>query len=155
MPDTSHRLAAGFASGAAVSFTPFLGFHFGLAFVLAFLVRGNLIAAAIGTVVGNPWTFPVFFALAGQSANVMLGEGGAIHVPPFVWSAFRDAPLEYIATLLESLYPLIIGSIPIAFAAWILTYLGLKGVIAGYKRTRRRRVLASRSDPNPNDEACA
>ena len=155
MPDTSHRLAAGFASGAAVSFTPFLGFHFGLAFVVAFLVRGNFIAAAIGTAVGNPWTFPFFFALAGQTANLILGEGAAINVPPFAWDAFSAAPIAYVGNLLASLYPLIIGSIPIALTAWLLSYLGLKGVIAGYKKARHRRVLASRCTRHPNDEACA
>ena len=57
-----HAIAAGFAAGAAVSFTPLLGLHFLLAFVLCFVTRGSFVAAVAGTVVGNPLTFPFIFA---------------------------------------------------------------------------------------------
>lgn len=53
-----HAIALGFAAGAFVSFTPFIGFHFILAGLLAFSLRASIIASAIGTVVGNPVTFP-------------------------------------------------------------------------------------------------
>lgn len=62
MNTTPHAIAAGFASGAAASFTPLLGLHIILAFVLAFVTRGSMIAAALGTVIGNPVTFPLFFS---------------------------------------------------------------------------------------------
>ncbi|MEX0299493.1 MAG: DUF2062 domain-containing protein, partial [Kordiimonas sp.] len=42
LPGSAHSIAAGFASGVAVSFTPFLGLHFLMAFMLAWAVRGNL-----------------------------------------------------------------------------------------------------------------
>ena len=58
---SSHSAALGFAAGAAVSFTPLVGFHFILAIVLAFVTRGSLIAALLGTAVGNPLTFPLIF----------------------------------------------------------------------------------------------
>ena len=51
-------IAAGFACGAAVSFTPFVGFHILLSMGIASLMRASVFSAAIGTVVGNPWTFP-------------------------------------------------------------------------------------------------
>ena len=53
LPGTPYRIAAGFACGAAVSFTPFIGLHFLLAVLLALAVRGILVASAIGTVVVN------------------------------------------------------------------------------------------------------
>lgn len=61
MNTTPHGIAAGFASGAAVSFTPLLGLHILLASALAFVTRGSMIAAVLGTVIGNPVTFPLFF----------------------------------------------------------------------------------------------
>ena len=61
MKNSSHAIAAGFASGAAVSLTPLLGLHIVLACALAFVTRGSMIAAVLGTVVGNPVTFPLFF----------------------------------------------------------------------------------------------
>ena len=43
---TPRSIAAGFACGAAISFTPFVGFHMILAAATAFLLRGNIIASA-------------------------------------------------------------------------------------------------------------
>ena len=57
LPDTSGSVAIGVASGVAASFLPFIGLHFLIAALLALLLRGNVLASAIGTLFGNPWTF--------------------------------------------------------------------------------------------------
>ena len=57
LPGASASIAIGVASGVAASFLPFIGLHFLIAAMLALLLRGNLIASAIGTFFGNPWTF--------------------------------------------------------------------------------------------------
>lgn len=69
--DSTHRIALGLAIGMAVSFTPLLGTHFLQAGLIAYLLRGNVIAAMIGTFIGNPWTFP-FFWWAGFSSGALL-----------------------------------------------------------------------------------
>ena len=74
---TPRSIAAGFACGAAISFTPFVGFHMILAAATAFLLRGNIIASAVGTVVGNPWTFPFIWISVLYTGRLMLGEIGA------------------------------------------------------------------------------
>ena len=51
---TPQEIAAGVACGVAISFTPFVGFHFVLAAITAWLVRGNILASALGTAAGNP-----------------------------------------------------------------------------------------------------
>ena len=61
--DFPESVAIGLAWGAAVSFTPLLGLHLVICYSGTWLMRGNLIAATVGTVVGNPWTFPFFFYL--------------------------------------------------------------------------------------------
>ena len=63
LPDSNYAISSGFAWGAMGSFTPLLGFHFVLAVIFAYLIRGNFIAALIGTVVGNPITFPFIWGL--------------------------------------------------------------------------------------------
>ena len=70
---SDYSLAAGIASGVAVSFTPLIGFHFVLAGVLAWLVRGNMLMAMIGTVVGNPWTFPLIWVVIHSVGIWILG----------------------------------------------------------------------------------
>ena len=63
LPDQPHRIARGVAAGVFVSFTPLFGFHFLSAAALAWIIRGNVLAALLATFVGNPVTFP-FIALA-------------------------------------------------------------------------------------------
>ena len=58
-----HAIASGFACGSMVSFTPLLGLHFLLAIVFAYIIRGNYVAALLGTIVGNPITFPFIWGL--------------------------------------------------------------------------------------------
>ena len=58
LPGTPHNIAAGFACGVAMSFTPLVGVHILLALFLSWLIGGSLFSAIIGTIVGNPWTFP-------------------------------------------------------------------------------------------------
>lgn len=71
-------VAAGFACGVAMSFTPFLGLHFLLAALLALIIRGSLFASIIGTFVGNPLTFPVIFPLIYKTGKSILGPTAII-----------------------------------------------------------------------------
>ena len=45
MPGTPYSIAAGLACGVAVSFTPFLGCHFIMAAIFAWIIRANLLAS--------------------------------------------------------------------------------------------------------------
>lgn len=58
LSDSTHRIALGLAIGASISFNPLLGTHFVQAGLLAWFFRANVLCAIIGTLVGNPWTFP-------------------------------------------------------------------------------------------------
>ena len=71
---SDYSLAAGFAAGVAVSFTPLIGLHFFMAAALAWLIRGNMIIALIGTAVGNPWTFPFIWVLIYSVGTSILGS---------------------------------------------------------------------------------
>jgi uncharacterized protein (DUF2062 family) len=64
---TPHAIAAGVAAGVFASWTPLLGFHFVLAFALAYVLAGNMVAAALGTAFGNPISFPFIWALDAQA----------------------------------------------------------------------------------------
>src|SRR5215207_1487138 len=77
---TPYAIAMGAAVGAAVSFTPFIGFHFILAFLIAWPLRGNMIAGAIGTCVGNPLTFPLIWATTYELGHLIMNQEGR-HVP--------------------------------------------------------------------------
>lgn len=90
LPDTPHKIALGFACGVFVSFSPFFGLHFVYAGILAWLVRGNVLASFIGTLVGNPLTFPFIGTTALTVGHKIMGiEGEAAS-----FSALKDAFVE-------------------------------------------------------------
>jgi hypothetical protein len=120
-----HAVAAGFASGAALSCTPLFGLHFLLAFGLAWAVRGHMGAAALGTVVGNPVTFPFFVSGAYGVGALIFG------VPDQLEGAGMGAILR------DAFLITLVGSLPIATLAYAGTYLLLKPALV---RLRARRV---------------
>lgn len=79
LPDTPHRIALGFACGVFVSFTPFFGLHFLCAALLAWVVRGNILASALGTFIGNPLTFPFIATSALRIGAWVLGVDADMH----------------------------------------------------------------------------
>ncbi|MBO6503269.1 MAG: DUF2062 domain-containing protein [Kordiimonadaceae bacterium] len=156
LPGTPHSIAAGFASGVSISFTPFLGLHILIACGIVYLVRGNYLAAVIGTVVGNPWTFPLFFALTGSVGSLMLGTDVAVEVPVWDWDAIFAGPVDYFSKFLPVVFPLIVGGLPIATAVWFLTYLVFKALVTRYRATRKERALVRADFQRPiNDDSLA
>lgn len=109
-----HAVAAGFASGAALSCTPLFGLHFLLSFALAWAVRGHMLAAALGTAVGNPVTFPFFVSGAYGLGTLLFG------VPDHLDGAGMGAILR------DAFMVTLVGSLPIATLAYAGTYLLLK-----------------------------
>ena len=111
--DFPESVAIGLAWGVAISFTPLLGFHLIICYLGTVLMRGNLIAATVGSVVGNPWTFSIFFYFAYKIG---------------LFFFFTPLPnYEFtIGFLLENFrdlfFPTLIGSLPIAIIIWFITY---------------------------------
>jgi uncharacterized protein (DUF2062 family) len=73
------RSAVSFATGVAISFSPFLGLHILIAILAAFLLRLNKVEVILGTLVNNPWTVPFVYSSAFLLGNHLLGRP----VPPF------------------------------------------------------------------------
>ncbi len=151
MPGSAYSIAAGFACGAAVSFTPFVGTHFMWAALFAWILRSNIIVALIGTVVGNPWTFPFIWVWLYESGNWLIKGGsqtGESH--PDFYSTFTqmtDAMLHFdidaiINSTIPVIWPMFISSIPTAFVVWFLFYIPLKKMIDGYQHRRERKQIA-------------
>jgi len=135
LPGTPHAIAAGFAFGAAVSFTPFVGLHFVLAAVLAWATRTHIIASAIGTAFGNPWTFPLIWAWIYTLGTWLLGiNGSGFEERNFSLAYLWEHPWDV-------LLPMVMGSIPTAMTVWFVVYLPLRLLIGTYQKRRRARRL--------------
>ena len=152
LPGTPHSIAAGFASGVAVSFTPFLGLHIVLALGVTALLRGNLLAAIIGTVVGNPWTFPLFFALSANVGTWIMGGAAGTEIPVWDWDAIFMTPATYLLEFLPVVFPLIVGGVPLAVIVWFLSYLVFKGLLTRYRMRRGSRAVLADGPGKETDE---
>jgi len=121
--DFPESVAIGLAWGAAVSFTPLLGLHLVICYSGTWLMRGNLIAATVGTVVGNPWTFPFFFYLDYKLGILFF----------FKEVENYEFKVNFLINNFEGLfYPTLIGSIPISLLVWFLTFFFTKQYLTRY-----------------------
>jgi uncharacterized protein (DUF2062 family) len=90
---TDYALAAGFASGIFASFTPLIGVHFLIACGLAWLVRGNMLMAIIGTLIGNPWTLPLIWTLIYAVGSRIIGHDHVLQdVSGVNYTTFLEGP---------------------------------------------------------------
>jgi len=146
LPGTPYSIAAGVAAGAAVSFTPLIGLHFVLGALLALVTGGNVLAALLGTAVGNPWTFPFIWALIYKLGHGILGMDAGTGVPQsFSFGILIEQPWEV-------LYPMIVGALPTAVLAWMLVFAPCYAGVSRYQalrearrtRARRRRLARGR-----------
>lgn len=148
LPGTPYAIAGGLACGAAVSFTPFLGMHIILSALLAWIIRANIISSVIGTVVGNPWTFPFIWVWVYELGHWMgAGTGGhSTENLDFIglFGRMLEAVLRLdVPYLFEAawpvFWPMLAGSIPTALVVWFAFYVPLKPVVATYQKRRRAR----------------
>lgn len=150
---TPHKLALGFAAGAFVSFTPFIGLHFILAAVVAAVVRGNLIASAIGTLVGNPLTFPFMWIASYNLGARFLGEPARdslnLQLTDANASIWGDGPLEFLRVLWHSIepviYPTLLGGLPLGLLCGAASYFLVRTTLQQF---RARRALRRSSVEN-------
>ena len=144
-----HAIALGFAAGAFASFTPFIGFHFILAGLLAFSLRASVIASAIGTVVGNPVTFPFIWLASYNIGAAILGRATKsellIDLSSDIGGIVSGGLLSQISSLWRIiepiLFPLLIGGIPLGIACATLCYC-LVRVSVEQLKARRKGVKA-------------
>ena len=157
MPGTSVSIAAGLASGVAASFTPFIGLHLLIAALLAISFRGNVLASAIGTFFGNPWTF-ILIWLADYEVGL-----GVIHAFGFGADLQVLSIDELVAILgnvirflsftgniswadlsrdIEQVFmPLLIGGTVLGAIAWVASFLMTLWAVKGWRRHRAKRLL--------------
>jgi uncharacterized protein (DUF2062 family) len=132
--DSPYRVAAGLACGTAISFTPFMGFHLMLAMAMAFALRANIVASAIGTLIGNPWTFPFIWVLIYRLGMALLGAEPAVPLSQQIdTDRLLTEPWEAIGPVLG---PMVVGGLPIAFSVWFLTYWPAYSLIGRYQARR-------------------
>ena len=138
LPGTPSQIAAGFANGMAVSMTPFIGLHIVMGIVLCMLMRVSPVAMIIGSVIGgNPWTFPFIWVGSYELGQWLLARHGAPN-------GLEDLKLsDLFSHPADLLWPMTLGSLPMAAAVWLVSYGVLFWIVR--RRHRERKLRRTRA----------
>ena len=148
-------------AGVFTTFTPFFGLHFVIAALVAFVVRGNVLAALLSTFFGNPLTYVPIAMTSLRTGYWMLGlEWGRGNVHGSLgekfgdaWgdlhhnflAMFSDATADWHGLRLfydEVFFPFMIGGIiPGIFVGIIFYYISLP-LIRAYQHRRKGAIKA-------------
>ncbi len=143
MSGSPHAIAGGFAFGAAISFTPFLLFHLVLSVLLSKICRMSGLAAFLGTLVGNPWTFP--FIWVGIYAIGIWITG----IEPIAFDA-KTLSAEFLVSNFWSVFvPMTVGGMLSATIVWVAFYFPIRGAVVRYRKARNDRILRTQIEAMP------
>lgn len=143
-----HFITIGVVAGVFASWTPFVGFHFMLAALIAYFLRGSLLASALGTFFGNPFTFPFIWLFTYNLGAWLLGYETRseldISLPHGTfWLLFTD-PLAFFDAVWSIVgpyfVPMLIGAVPLGVFSSAVTYAIMKPIVRKYQENRRERL---------------
>ena len=131
------RLAAAWALGLTIGFSPLIGLHTVLALLLALIFRLNKVDVFLGTLVVNPWTLPVYFPVAVYVGKRITG----VRVPRFVLPRPEEVLhaavwREHVPWLRSVLLAWGAGAMVLALIAGGVTFVVLRQMIR-FHRSRR------------------
>lgn len=146
--DTPHKIAIGLAVGVFVTFTPYMGLHFILAAICAWMFGGSIIASAIGTFIGNPFTFPFIWLMTYNLGNTLIGVDTTEEFTyELTFSTIFHHPGYFFDHLL---LPMTLGGLIIGAIVGMMFYWPVLRFVQSYQERRRARLLKRK---NGNSEA--
>ncbi|NJB66890.1 hypothetical protein GGQ74_000530 [Desulfobaculum xiamenense] len=136
---TPHSIAMGLALGIFVGFLPIIPFQTIVVLALAFVFRGNKIAAALGTWISNPVDLPFFYYGLYLVGSLVL---------PFAGPGFDPHHLE-MKQLIEAGWELfammLTGGLILGIPASVITYFATSKAVSVYRKRRMLRMLKKRT----------
>lgn len=132
-----YMIAAGVAAGVFTSFTPFLGFHFIISWAIAFAIGGNLLAAAIGTGVGNPITFPFIWGATYTTGSFITGQQA---VEGHISNLKHSLMHESFSVIWPTIKVMAIGAIPLGLIFALIFYFLTRKAALAYQNRRKARL---------------
>ena len=133
-----HAVARGFSIGAFFAFSPLVGLHALMALAVAAILRGNLVAAVLGTALCNPLTLPFILGIEYEAGQILIG--GTAH--GFSAAAIEQQGLSALEPVIE---PMLAGWVLLGLMAAAIGYALVFLAVARSRDERRRRIgLAAR-----------
>ncbi len=161
LPDPPHRIARGIFAGVFTTFTPFYGLHFVVAGFLAWIMRGNLLAALLSTFFGNPLTYVPIGVVSLTTGHFLLGgDKAARHEHGSIIKKFGEAGRDLWQNIKamfhgtepdwrdlsifydEVFFPYLIGGIIPGLVAGLICYYVSLPLITAYQNRRKGAIKA-------------
>jgi uncharacterized protein len=118
------HIAAGFAVGVFISFTPFFGFHTGLAIAVAFIFRLNKLTCVTGSWINTPLTVIPVLGISYKLGRVLRGlPAKELHIKGLEWQHLKG----YATSLL-------LGSSIIGFCVAVIAYFLCYYLVVRFRR---------------------
>jgi uncharacterized protein (DUF2062 family) len=168
LPDSPEKIGRGMAAGVIISFTPLYGFHFLGGLLIAWAIRGNLIASMIGTFVNNFLTLvPIsamamglgYWILGGELRPGKVEELGHIFAEAGrdlwhnFWAVFTPETMNWAGLgvfFREVFWPYFVGGLGPGLVVALLSYWLTVQLVRAYQAARRKALeekLAQRLRP--------
>ena len=157
MPDAPHKVARGVFAGVFINFPPLFGVQMIAAAMLAWVMRGNILAAVLCTFASNPLTTPFIAVGCLELGHWMLGIkipltprmiGDAFGRAGYeLWqnflAIFSDAPTHWggLANFWQTIYfPYLVGSIIPGLAFALAGYYVTTPLVHAYQNLRANKL---------------
>lgn len=135
IPHSTHDIALGMASGCVISWTPTFPFQILQCFIFCKIVRANFPAALLGTLFGNPWTFPILFTIAyhvGHFIFELTGLGDLLDILIGDTLLFKENGFG-----MEKFLPTLVGGYVMAIVTFPVCYYAFFYLITAGRASRR------------------
>jgi uncharacterized protein (DUF2062 family) len=141
----AESIALGMALGVFAGALPFLSLQMAIAVALAFVMRGNIIAAALGTWWSNPFNWALIFPLLYMLGKVFVPvEVAHLSINEFLNLPLLDLLQRSWKWLLITTLGGFIAGIPLAMITYFVT---LRAVLIYHDRRAKRRLERQRRMP--------
>lgn len=158
LPDTPQKVARGMFAGTLVSMLPLPAMQIVTGALLAWAIRGNILAAVLCAFISNPLTTP-FIAVTSITIGQFLIGGQASLTPRMVANAFAEAGRDLwhnaqamfdpeltaswvgLAKFWDTVYlPYFTGALVLGVIGGIVAYALSLPLVGAYQRGRKRRL---------------
>jgi len=141
--DRPHAMAGGMAIGVFFGFIPAFGFKTLLALGTSLATRCNMIAAVVGVTLHDMffWTWPFLYRFEFQVGHWILSNPHHF-APKLARTDFHLSEIMQWDNCIHVLYPLLVGSVVIAFPFVVLSYgATLFFMLSREKRKKKKQIL--------------
>jgi uncharacterized protein (DUF2062 family) len=107
LDDSPDKIALSFAIGVFIAFSPLLGTHLILVFLIILVFRVSKVAILTGALINNPWTIVPMYT-AGTFLGFIILHQPLAEFPKFSLSDFSSLP-DFFDKFKKILYPYLIG----------------------------------------------